>query len=152
MQHSVFLSFLGGYSMRITLESDYALRILTTMAEHDGVTDAKTISAETSVTLRFTLKILHKLVGGGLVSSYKGVNGGYKLKLSPKEITLKSVIELIDGPIAIARCLESEESCSLNCDKMSCVYHHIFDTISIDLAKKLNKITIDDVIKRVYSL
>lgn len=138
--------------MRITLESDYALRILTAMAESEGVTDAKTISANTSVTLRFTLKILHKLVGGGLVQSFKGVNGGYKLKLSPENITLKAVIELIDGPIAIARCLETEEGCSLNCDKTACVYHHIFDTISIDLAKKLDKITIRDVIGRTYSL
>ena len=36
--------------MRITQESDYALRILTAMAMHDAVTDAKTLSAETSVT------------------------------------------------------------------------------------------------------
>ena len=138
--------------MRITLESDYALRILTAMAESDAVTDAKTISSTTSVTLRFTLKILHKLVGGGLVQSFKGVNGGYKLKMSPSDITLKAVIELIDGPIAIARCLESAESCSLNCDKTACIYHHVFDTISIDLAKKLNRITIQDVINRTYSL
>ena len=53
--------------MRITLESDYALRILASMAQYDGVTDAKTISSDTSVTLRFTLKILNKLVQGGIV-------------------------------------------------------------------------------------
>ena len=138
--------------MRITLESDYALRILTAMAGYEGVTDAKTISNDTSVTIRFTLKILHKLVQGDLVQSFKGVNGGYKLKKSPKEITLKKVIELIDGPIAIARCLDSGESCSLNCDKSACDYHHIFDIISIDLANKLNKITIDDVINKNYYL
>lgn len=136
--------------MRITLESDYALRILTDMAAYDDVTDAKTISADTSVTIRFTLKILHKLVQGDLVQSYKGVNGGYKLKASPDEITLKQVIEMIDGPIAIARCLENEEGCSLNCDKSACDYHHIFDIISIDLANKLNKITINDVINKNY--
>ena len=138
--------------MRITLESDYALRILTAMAGYEGITDAKTISTDTSVTQRFTLKILHKLVQSDLVQSFKGVNGGYKLKASPKEITLKKVIELIDGPIAIARCLESEEGCSLNCDKSACDYHHIFDIISIDLANKLNKITIDDVINKNYYL
>lgn len=136
--------------MRITLESDYALRILTAMAGYDGVTDAKTISADTSVTIRFTLKILHKLVQGNLVQSFKGVNGGYKLKVSPENITLKNVIELIDGPIAIARCLDSEEGCSLNCDKSACDYHHIFDIISIELASKLNKITIQDVINKNY--
>ena len=138
--------------MRITLESDYALRILTAMAGYEGVTDAKTISNDTSVTIRFTLKILHKLACGDLVQSYKGVNGGYKLKTPPENITLKQVIELIDGPIAIARCLETEEGCSLNCDKSACDYHHIFDIISIDLANKLNKITIDDVINKKYFL
>ena len=138
--------------MRITLESDYALRILTVMAEYADIRDAKTISADTSVTIRFTLKILHKLVGADLVESYKGVHGGYKLKKMPEEINLKEVIELIDGPIAIARCVDSGESCSLNCDKTSCVYHHIFDTISIDLAKKLSKISISDVINKNYVL
>ena len=70
----------------------------------------------------------------------------------PGEITLKEVIELIDGPIAIARCLESSESCSLNQDKTSCIYHHIFDIISIDVAKKLAGITISDVINKKYTL
>lgn len=138
--------------MRITLESDYALRILTELAEHDDVVDANTLSDATSVTIRFTLKILNKLVKNGFVSSYKGARGGYKLKLPKEEITLKSVIELIDGPIVIARCLESSEACSLNKDKTSCSYHHIFNTISLDVAKKLEGITIADVINRKISL
>jgi Rrf2 family protein len=138
--------------MRITLESDYALRILTELAEHDDVVDANTLSDATSVTIRFTLKILNKLVKNGFVSSFKGARGGYKLKLPKEEITLKSVIELIDGPIVIARCLESSEACSLNKDKTSCTYHHIFNTISVDVAKKLEAITIADVINRKFSL
>lgn len=138
--------------MRITLESDYALRIVTSLAMHSDVVDAKTISDETSVTQRFTLKILHKLVMGNLVVSYKGVRGGYKLKLSTDEITLKTVIELIDGPIMMVRCLESSESCALNKDKTACIYHHIFDTISYDLAKKLSGITISDVLNKNYKI
>lgn len=132
--------------MRITLESDYALRIISAIAFENSVMDAKTISEKTSVTQRFALKILHKLVKGGLLNSYKGVNGGYSLKKEPENITLKDVIELIDGPIAIVRCLDSGEICSLNTDKTACIYHHIFDSISLDVAKKLNGITIYDVI------
>ncbi len=134
--------------MRITLESDYALRILTALADYDAVIDAKTLSETTSVTPRFTLKILHKLVQADFVTSYKGVSGGYKLKKSPEEINLKNVIELIDGPIAIVRCLDSGEACSLNQDKAACIYHHIFDSISLDVASKLSKITISDVLNK----
>ena len=138
--------------MRITLESDYALRIITSLATHDGVVDAKALAEETSVTQRFTLKILHKLVQGGLVISYKGVNGGYKLAQAPDNITLRQVIELIDGPIMMMRCLESSESCALNKDKTACIYHHIFDTISLDVAKKLSAITIKDVLNKNYKI
>lgn len=138
--------------MRITSESDYALRIITAMSGKADVTDAKTLAEETNVTLRFTLKILNKLVGGGIAESYKGAKGGYKLKLAPDKISLKMIIELIDGPIAIVRCLESAECCSLNQDKTACEYHHIFDYISLDLASKLGKITISDVINKNYKL
>ena len=138
--------------MRITLESDYALRIVSALANKNGVVDANTLSSETSVTPRFTLKILHKLVQGDLVSSYKGVNGGYKLKYSPEEISLKKVIELIDGPIAIMRCLDSSEQCSMTSDKTACIYHRIFDKISIELATKLQKITIADVLNKTYEI
>ena len=132
--------------MRITLESDYALRIVSALAIKNEIIDAKALSDEVSVTLRFTLKILHKLVSGDFVKSYKGVNGGYKLKVAPDKITLKDIIELIDGPIAISRCLESSEGCSMVSDKTRCVYHHIFDKISLDVSKKLAGITIADVI------
>ena len=89
-------------------------------------------------------------VTGGIVESYKGSRGGYKLKRGPAEITLKMVIELIDGPIAIARCVDTAENCSLNCDKTACAFHHIFDSISTDLASKLEKISISDVINGSY--
>ena len=138
--------------MRITLESDYALRIVSVLSESDDVVDANTIAEKTSVSLRFALKILHKLVQGDLVSSYKGSRGGYKLKVLPEKITLKTVIELIEGPIAIARCLESSETCSLNSDKTACIYHHIFDKISLELAAKLEGITISDVMTKKYKL
>lgn len=134
--------------MRITLESDYALRILTYLAACETVVDAQTIADKTSVTLRFTLKILHKLVSSGYVASYKGAHGGYRLSVPPEEITLKSVIEWIDGPIAIVRCLERAEGCSLNSDKTACIYHHIFESISRDVARKLGAITIADVLHR----
>lgn len=134
--------------MRITLESDYALRIISAIAMHKQIVDAKTLSEETSVTQRFTLKILRKLVQGGYVKSYKGASGGYNLNVPPDKITLKEIIELIDGPIMILKCLESAESCSLNKDKTSCVYHHIFDQISLEVAKKLSAITIQDVLQK----
>ena len=113
--------------MFLNNETDYAIRIISCLAESNDRVDAAGISEKTGVTLRFTLKILSKLVGGGIVASFKGSRGGYKLREAASNITLKRVIELIDGPIAIARCLEDHETCSMNSDKTACIYHHIFD-------------------------
>ena len=138
--------------MRITQESDYALRIITALAERNDLIDAKSLSEQTQVTQRFTLKILHKLVQAELVSSHKGAKGGYVLKRAPEDITLKDVIELIDGPIGISRCLASEETCSLNRDKTACEFHRIFDKISLEVSMKLHGITIADVLARNYTV
>lgn len=139
--------------MRITSESDYALRIVTALAKTPGERmDAGRIAEVTSVPLRFALKILHKLVKGELVTSVKGAHGGYLLSVAPEKITLKDVIEWIDGPIAIARCLGTAESCSLIPDKTECLYHHIFDSISLDVSAKLQKITIADVLQKKIDL
>jgi Rrf2 family protein len=122
------------------------------LATANGRLDANTIAEKTSVSLRFALKILNKLTIGGIVSSFKGAKGGYMLKKTPEEINLKDVIELIDGPIAIARCLESSETCSMISDKTACIYHHIFDKISLELSAKLQGITIADVLAKKYKI
>ena len=133
--------------MRITQEADYTLRIVCLLAEKDRVLDATTISEEAHVTPRFALKILRKLVLGGAVRSYKGAAGGYKLDRDPKEISMKDVIELIDGEIAISKCLLDEHVCSKQgTDKSACAVHRIFDTINRDVSKTLAGITIASVI------
>lgn len=97
--------------MHMTLEADYAVRIVEFLAVNPGRADAKTISERTSVTLRFTLKILRTLVSDGIVRSYKGAKGGYELAKPPKEITLRSVIEAVEGPYMISRCQGDAYSC-----------------------------------------
>ena len=52
----------------------------------------------------------------------------------------------------MVRCLDSGEGCALNQDKTACIYHHIFDTISLDVARKLANITISDVLEKKYKL
>ena len=133
--------------LRITQEADYALRIVALLAAHNSVVDANTIADEAGITQRFALKILRKLSRGDLVGSQKGAGGGYKLVKSPDEVTLKDVIELIDGEIAISKCLSEEHICSKQgINKSACKIHLIFDAINHDLVEGLDKITVASVI------
>ena len=130
--------------MRITQEADYAVRIIDSMARKNERMDARAVSEITGVTLRFTLKILRKLAMSGIVKSYKGVQGGYELARRPHEINLCEVIEAVDGPICISRCLSEELPCSQLGNKELCYYHSIFADVSLTIRKKLESVTFRD--------
>ena len=121
--------------MHITLESDYAVRIVYCLAQNGGRMEAAAIAEQTGVTLRFSLKILRKLVAGELVKSYKGAE-------DPKEISLYEVIEQVEGPYAISRCLnEDDYTCNRNRQAcMVCKFSRIYADISEMVREKLEGI------------
>ena len=59
--------------MHITLESDYAIRMMIYLARENKRVDAKKISDDAEVTLRFALKILRKFAAAGVIRSFKGM-------------------------------------------------------------------------------
>lgn len=126
--------------MVMTLEADYAVRIVDALARSDrrGRVDAKNLSAQTEVPLRFALKILRKLVGGGLIVSYKGAHGGYALARGADEITLRQVLEAVEGPYMISRCQQVRYSCS---HTACCRFQRIYDEISAVVRRKLDSYT-----------
>ncbi len=125
--------------MVMTLEADYAVRIVEMLAVSNKKVDAHTISDETHVPLRFALKILRKLVAGGLIVSYKGARGGYMLAREPGKITLRQVIESVEGPYMISRCQQDEYACS----HTACRFHEIYNEISSVVRTKLDSYTFD---------
>ena len=128
--------------MHITLEADYAVRIVEQLAVNNKRMDAKLISEKAKVPKRFCLKILRKLVSEGIVKSYRGTNGGYILSKEPSQITLGSVIEAVEGKYFISRCLSGE----YECDQVCCKFHKIYDEISSLVRDKLNSFTFDEIL------
>ena len=149
--------------MRITQEADYAIRITCLLAEKKAsaekkgegapITGAQDISDQTYVPHRFTLSILRRLVMSGIVRSYKGKSGGYTLARDEGDISLRDIIEAIDGPVYINKCLDSEHVCSRQgIDKSGCRIHCIFTHLSHQVAEKLGRVTVKDAIDQTVSV
>jgi len=127
--------------MHITLEADYAVRIVDALAQEGGIVDARTLSERTGVPLRFSMKILRSLMSGGIVKSYKGAKGGYVLAKEPCAVTLRQVIEAIEGPYQFSRCLGGVYPCTMeNCD---CRFHGVFHDISRMVRDRLDEVTFE---------
>ena len=125
--------------MVMTLEADYAVRIVEYLTKHPGRWDAKTISEQMQVPMRFCLKILRGLVGAGMVCSFKGSKGGYSLARPAGEITLLQVIESVEGPYMLSRCQKDEYSCG----REHCRLHNIYEKVSETVRRELNSYTYD---------
>ncbi len=131
--------------MHINLESDYAVRIVQCLALSDERRDAQSIAESTCVSLRFTLKIMRKLVAAGVVKSYKGARGGYTLSRPAAAITLRQVIEAVEGPYRFSRCVDGDYAC--NCStKTACPFHSVFDEITQMVTAKLDAVTFDQLL------
>ena len=131
--------------MYITLETDYAVRIVSVLCLDGGRVDAATIAGRANVTLRFALKILRKLVAADIIRSYKGTQGGYQIKMQPADITLKTVIEAIEGTYYFSRCLSAEHECSRGADGICC-YQKAFGEITDMVREKLESYNFADLI------
>ena len=134
--------------MNITLEADYALRIVYIFSCNNVKTDANSLSEQIGVSLRFTLKILRKLLLAGIVRSYKGTHGGYMLDKAPCEISMYDVITAIDGELPVNRCTNAGYECQHPDVKqgLPCAMRHIFIELSVELREKLSAITFDKLI------
>ena len=124
--------------MHITQESDYAIRIVYCLAKSGGRRDARSISEEMCVTLRFSVKILGKLASSGIVNSYKGNRGGYELASAPSQVSLKDVITAVEGPYHLSRCTQ-DGVCNRGASG-TCTFQQVFLKLSEEINQKLQSV------------
>lgn len=127
--------------MVMTLETDYAVRIMELLTKTNGKVDAGSISESTHVPQRFALKILRKLVSDGLIVSFKGAHGGYALARPADQITLREVLESVQGPYMISRCQQDEYCCAHSGSGAHCRFHKVYDEVTEMVRKKLDSYT-----------
>lgn len=128
--------------MHINLESDYAVRIVHCLAGSGQRMDAQSLAEQAGVSPRFTLKIMRKLGAAEIVRSFKGAHGGYTLARPAGEITLRQVIEAVEGPYRFSRCLDEDFGCSRS-SAHPCPFRSIYGRITDMVVKELDAVTFD---------
>ena len=131
--------------MHITMEADYAVRIVDTIARNEGRVTSDTIAEQACVTHKFSLLILRKLVAKGIVSVFRGSSGGYELARPADEITIYEVLQAIAGPLVINRCTLDETPCN-KWPTCECPYRNMFNKLTCYIQEQLADVTFADVV------
>lgn len=130
--------------MDISRKTDYALRMLSMLAENgDSLLSVRTAAENAGVPYSFARSIQHSLAQAGIVESLRGVHGGMRLKIDAASITIRQVVEAIQGPLVVNDCTAPAGECPRLSD---CCYHPIWAGTQALVRNYLDSVTLDDVV------
>jgi Rrf2 family iron-sulfur cluster assembly transcriptional regulator len=137
-----------GDIMRITQEGDYALRVVLFLYKYSNGerVEAKVISERENIPLRFLLKLLRKLASADIVKSYRGTGGGYAIEKPPSQVSILQVVQAIEGPIYVNKCLFDENMCNLKRAE-TCEIHKALENFQSGMLQGLDKFTFEEILK-----
>lgn len=121
--------------MRITRETDYAIRCVNYLARRGETATIEEIAKGILVTRDFAAKILQKLARAGIVKSHRGIKGGFRAAKDPALISFLDVIEAIQ-PVEMNICAIDENACSLS---NSCSIHPVWVEIREEVRRILSE-------------
>lgn len=127
--------------------TDYAARLMVHLANHygNGPVSTRTAAADEQVPYQLACKLMQKLNNAKLVTSCMGPKGGFVLGTEPSKISLLEVVEAIQGPISMNRCVLSEDVCSR---EAICTVREKLADIQKDMTRGLAAITLDELTRR----
>lgn len=96
---------------KLSKKDEYAIRTIFHLSFFNEVCITSDIAKSQQIPMPFLKKIIQSLKIGGLVNSVKGKGGGIFLKVSPANLSMKQVIETIEGPIVMNECLACPGAC-----------------------------------------
>jgi Rrf2 family protein len=87
--------------MRLSLQIHYAICGIFDLAYngHDGPVQVRVVGERQGIPTRYLEQIFQRLRRAGLVTSKRGPGGGYRLARSASEISLRDIVEAVDGPL-----------------------------------------------------
>jgi len=131
--------------IRISRMADYGVVALSFMArDAEAFYSAAVIAERTGVPLPSASKLLKLLVNSGVLVSRRGAAGGYGLARSPQAISVADLVIAVDGPIALADCLQDTSGSVCDLEGF-CAVRGPWQKVSDAIRVALEEVTLADI-------
>jgi Rrf2 family protein len=131
--------------MMLSNKSNYAIHAMMYVAASDGKRQCTIteISEKAHIPREYNAKILRMLVLKGLLTSKRGVIGGYQLGKPKKQISFLNIVEAMEGPLAISFCNLPESQRNGMHVKGNCAATTFFTDLQKKIVSDLSGLTLD---------
>ncbi len=132
--------------MKLSTRSRYGTRMMLDMAQHydEGPIQIGDIAKRQDISVKYLEQLIIPLKKAEYVKSVRGPKGGHMLVKPPEEVTVGEIVELLEGEINLARCIESPEICDRS---DTCLTRGVWEEATRAMYDKLNSITLSKMIK-----
>ena len=129
--------------MKLSTRSRYGVRLMTRLAMNHarGAVLMKDIARLEGISEKYLGQIIIPLRGAGLVSGRRGAGGGYTLNRKPADITVRDIVEVLEGDISLVPCVGDPASCPR---VGACAATAVWKRLAADVAKALGAYTLKD--------
>ena len=125
--------------LRISKLTDYAILVMVELTRNREMLSAHSLAERVHIEVPTASKVLKLLSGAGLLKSYRGANGGYRVNRQAGEISVAEVIAAIEGPIAMTECSVEQGLCS---QEDNCGLRGNWQRISLAVAEALQDVSL----------
>ena len=127
--------------MELTRKGEYAIRGIVYLAQQPPgeMVLLGDLATSTDAPAAFMSKILQSFVKQGIVRSFRGAKGGFTLARPAGSITLREIVESVEGPIVPNRCLTGEGACVRG---RECLVHPVWKRVQAQVVSILDGVTI----------
>jgi Rrf2 family protein len=109
----------------------------------NGPQQLNDISSKEGISEKYLSQIVIQLRLSGLINSLRGAQGGYFLSKDPAIITIREIVESLEGGISIVDCATKDDFCSKT---SQCATHEVWKRVNDSIINTLNQVTLQDLI------
>ena len=133
--------------MELTRKGEYAIRGIIYLAQQPPgkVSLISEIAEATEAPQTFLAKIFQNFAKIGIVNSFRGTGGGFTLGRAASIITLREVVEAVEGPIVPNRCLIGTGTCDRGAQ---CNVHPVWRKVQSQVVQILDSVTIEELARK----
>jgi Rrf2 family protein len=132
--------------MKLSTRSRYGVRLMVELALNygKGPLYLKDIAKGQNISEKYLSLIIIPLRGVGLVNSLRGAYGGYSLAKDPSQITMKEIVDVLEGDCSLVDCVKNPSTCPR---VPICASHDIWAIIEGKISETLNSVTLEMLVK-----
>lgn len=133
--------------MRISTKGRYGLRVLLDVALHqaDGPVALSEIARRQALSQKYLWQVINPLRKAGILRAIRGTQGGYVLAREMNAITVRDIVEILEGPVALAPCVSEPETCERS---VECTAREVWSGLEAKIVAAMSGVTLAEMVER----